>query len=329
MRFTIQDKIKGVALACLLTTFGFVSEGEARRLNVAIPGFSQLVPFVTTKDKGYYKEEGFEVEFILMRAGIVSQALAAGNVEFATLGGTTIANILRGFPFRIVFTGYRAYVSSLYARPEIHDIRGLKGKKIGVSSFGTASDLLLREALSKRGLEGGRDVVILTVGGTPTRFAALEKGGIDAAMLTPPFTFAMDRLGFRELVNFAKEDLVETMANLVVREDVLKSNPALVEKFTRATIKGFLYARENRAGTIPVIARLENVERDVAARIYDESFRPATTPNGILSEEEQSKAVHRYLRVIGVKDSPARDKFFDYGAAKKVYAGLVAAGWKP
>lgn len=309
--------------------FGPTVRSEAQRINVAIPGFSQLVPFVTTKERDFYKEEGLDVEFILMRAGIISQALTAGNVEFATFGGTTIANIVRGFPFRIIFTGYKAYISSLYVKPDIQDIRGLKGKKVGVSSFGTATDLLLRDVLKRNGLEGGRDVVILTVGGTPTRYAALEKGGIDGAMLTPPYTFALGRLGFRELVNFAKEDLVETMANLVVREDMLKSNPTLIEKMTRATVKGFLYARDSRAGTIPVIARLENVDKDTAARIYDESFRPATTATGTLSEEEQSKALERYLRLVGVKDPLPIEKVFDYRLAKKVYASLADSGWKP
>jgi ABC-type nitrate/sulfonate/bicarbonate transport system substrate-binding protein len=230
---------------------------------------------------------------------------------------------------RIVFTAFKGYISSLYAKPDVQDIKALMGRRVGVSSFGTATDLLLREALKRYGLEGGRDVIILTVGGTPTRYAALEKGSIDAAMLTPPFTFAMDRLGFRELINFAKEDLVETMGNLVVHEDMLKSNPALVEKFTRATIKGFLYARGNRAGTIPVIARLEDVSRDIAAKIYDESFRPATTLRGTLTEEEQNRAIDRYLRLVGVKGPPALGRFFDYRIAEKIYAGLVSGGWKP
>ncbi|MGH9986890.1 MAG: ABC transporter substrate-binding protein, partial [Nitrososphaeraceae archaeon] len=235
-------KSSRVLALLILATFGLPIKGNAQKINVGVPGFAQLVPFVTAKDKDFYKEEGLDVDFILMRAGIITQALVGGNVEFATLGGTTIANIARGFPIRIVFTAFKKYISSLYAKPHIQDIKGLVGKRVGISSFGTASDLLLRDALKRYGLEGGRDVVILTVGGTPTRYASLEKGGIDAAMLTPPFTFAMDRIGFRELINFAKEDFVETMGNLVVHEGMLKSNPALVEKFTRATIKGFLYA---------------------------------------------------------------------------------------
>jgi NitT/TauT family transport system substrate-binding protein len=317
------------ALLLVTVVIGLTSRGEAQRVNVAIPGFSQLVPFITSKDRNFYREEGLDVEFILMRAGIISQALTAGNVEFATFGGTTIANIVRGFPFRIVFTGYKAYISSLYVKPDIPDIKGLKGKRVGVSSFGTATDLLLRDVLKRNGLEGGRDVVVLTVGGTPTRYAALEKGAIDGAMLTPPFTFALGHLGFRELVNFAKEDLIETMANLVVREDMLRSNPTIIEKMTRATIKGFLYARVNRAGTIPVIARLENVDKDTAARIYDESFRPATTETGTLSEEDQSKALERYLKLLAVNDPPPVERVFDYRLAKKVSASLAASGWKP
>jgi len=203
----------------LLMILAFALKAEARRLNIAIPGLSQLGPFAVAKENGYYQEEGLEVEFIWMRAGVATQALVAGNVEFATLGGTAIAMALRGFPLRIVFTSFKAFMASLYTRPEIHSVRELKGKKVGVASIGTASDVLLREVLKRHGLEGGRDVVILAIGVSPTRYAALQKGIIDATLLTPPLNFDADQHGFRELINFAREDLVETQGNLVVAKN--------------------------------------------------------------------------------------------------------------
>jgi ABC-type nitrate/sulfonate/bicarbonate transport system substrate-binding protein len=107
-------------------------------------------------------------------------------------------------------------------------------------SIGTGADSSLREALKKHGLEGGRDAAILSVGVTPTRYTALMNGSVDATTLTPPLTFNAKQAGFRELVNFAKEDFVKIQGSVVIGELLLQTDSNLVERFLRATSKGFL-----------------------------------------------------------------------------------------
>jgi ABC-type nitrate/sulfonate/bicarbonate transport system substrate-binding protein len=312
-----------------LVFLGLSGNAYARKVHVSIPGLGQLLAFATAKEKGYYRNEGLDVEFIWMRAAVSNQALIAGNVEFATLGAAGLTAALSGHALRILFSSFQKPMFSIYGRADILDVRGLKGKKIGVSSIGTGADSLLREALKKHGLDPNRDATILAIGVTPTRYAALANGSVDATMLTPPLTFKAQDNGFRELVNFATEDLVEIQGSIVVREALFQSEPDLVEKFVKATIKGFLYARGNRSGTIPIVARTQQISNVLAVKMYDSVLRPAMTMDGTIGEDVQQKAVEHLITRLGSVKSPPLNKIFDYSLTKKIHADLHAKGWKP
>lgn len=315
-----------------LTIFGlifFPSELHARKVLVSIPGLSQLVAFTTAKEKGYYRDEDLEVEFIWMRAAIANTALISGNVEFATLGAAGVTAALSGHPLRVLFSTFSKPMFSLYGKSEISDVKALRGRKIGVSSIGTGADSLLREILKRNGLDGGRDVAILSIGVTPTRYTALLNGSVDATMLTPPLTFNAEQAGFRELVNFAKEDLVEIQGSIVVRELLLQTDPQLVDKFVRASIKGFLYVRDNRAGTIPVVVRTQQISTELAVKTYDSVLRPAMTADGTISEEVQHKTVEHLYKRLGATKAVPLSKVFDYGVTRRILNELQVRGWKP
>jgi NitT/TauT family transport system substrate-binding protein len=315
-------------LVSLLMIFGFVAEGETRKVKVAIPGYLTSVAFTTANEKGFYLEEGLEVEFILMGPALVVQSAIGESVDFALVGGAATTSVLRGAPLRLIYTTFYRPTYWLYSKPEIHEVRELKGKKVGVASIGAAMDSLLKEVLKRYGLEGGREVVIMGLGLDSTRYAALVSGTIDAAMLVPPYTFKVAEAGFRELVNFVNADLIDLAGGIWVREGLLQTDPALIERFVRGTLKGFLYARDNRSGTIPIIARSQKIQESLAGRVYD-LFRPAMTPDGMVSEEVQRKTLEVYLKLAGMTESPPLERIFNFSSARKVRADLEAKGWRP
>jgi NitT/TauT family transport system substrate-binding protein len=217
----------------------------------------------------------------------------------------------------------------LYAKPEIRTVNALKGKRVGVSGIGSGPDSLLRETLRQNGLDPARDVAILSLGVMPTIFAGLQSGTVDAAMLSPPVTLKAEDAGFRELVAFPKQDLVELQGSVLVRDVLLQSDPAQVERFLRGTYKGFLYVKENRGGTIPMIARYLQLSESVAAKVYDQVVRPAMTQDGTLNRETQAKAVEHVLKRLDLKETPPLAKIFDFSLTRKVIADLKSKGWKP
>lgn len=169
-------------------------------------------------------------------------------------------------------------------------------------------------------MDPGRDVTILGVGSNPTLLASLQNNVVDASMLSPPFTFMADDTGFRELVSFVKQDSVELQGSIVVREGLLESDRSLVEKFLRGTLRGFYFARGNRAATIPILAHIQNIKEDLAAKTYDVS-RPAMTVDGTLNEETQKKALEVVLERFKLKEYPL-EKVFNYSLTHKMNAEL-------
>lgn len=179
---------------------------ELVKVPVQIPSVSPAIgAFAIARDRGYYRQEGLDVQLVLIPSALGMQALLGGNIRFSTAGGSGLLPILRGAPVKYVFTTFNRPMFWLYARPEIRSVEMLKGKKVGVSGIGSGPDSLLREILKKHGLDGGRDVVVLPVGSGTGRYFALQAGSVDAAMLSVPANLLAQDAGFRELVSFLNE----------------------------------------------------------------------------------------------------------------------------
>ncbi|TMA78339.1 MAG: ABC transporter substrate-binding protein [Deltaproteobacteria bacterium] len=294
----------------------------------------------TKHDTGRAAVHDREGQRILSRRGVgrradshecttASRALLSGDVVVATVGGAGLPPLLRGSPFKFLFTTYNRAMFWLYAKPEIRDVKALRGKRVGVSGIGSGPDSLLREILRQNGLDANRDVAVLSLGVMPTIFSGLQSGMVDAAMLSPPVTFKAEEGGFRELVSFPKQDLVELQGSMLVRDASLQSDPTQMERFLRGTYKGFLYIKENRTGTIPIVARYLQVNESVAAKAYDHVVKPAMTQDGTLNPEMQAKAVAHVLKRLDLKEAPPLAKIFDFSLARKVMSELQSKSWRP
>lgn len=296
---------------------------------MAVPTLSMVViAFTAAKEKGYYREEDLDVNLVVMRDTLGISALIGGNVDFATMSGAGLTAIIGGMPLRFAFSTFYRPMFWIYAKPEFPDFKSLRGKKIGVTGLGSGPDNLLREILRRNGLEGGRDAVILALGLPSTVAAALRSGAVDAATITPPFNFTVKEAGFRELISFLKEDFVELQGSILANEKLFQSDPALVEKFVRGSLKGLRYARENRAGTIPILVRYMKIREDLAGQYYD-LVRPVMTADGTASIELQKRILDQAVKVLAPKEFPAVEKIFNYSLTRRIHAELEGAGWKP
>ena len=315
-----------VALLCVASNN---NAQELVKTPVQIPAITPAATaFAVARDRGYYRQEGLDAQLIVMPSALGTQALLGGNVKFSTAGGAGLLPILRGAPIRFMFTTFNRPMFWLYSRSDIRSVENLKGKKVGVSSLGSGPDSLLREILKKHGLDGGRDVAILPVGSGTARFFALQAGTVDAAMLSIPANLMAQDAGFRELVSFIDQEWIELQGTINVTDQLLAADPTLVEKFIRATLKGFIHFRDLRSQTIGILIRFLRVKEDAAAKIY-ELMRPSLTQDGIVSEEIQRKSLEHVIDRVGLKEPPRLDKIFDYSMAVKVRNELRAKGWRP
>jgi ABC-type nitrate/sulfonate/bicarbonate transport system substrate-binding protein len=301
---------------------------SGKTIRVAIPGQPYVVGFQVAKEKGYYRQENLDVELVQMPVGTGVKATLAGNVEFAAMGSALFSAILGGAPLRIIMSSFRRPLFIVFAKREIRDISQLKGIRMGVPAIGTAGHFMLVETLKKHGYDAGRDLSILGLGLTETLFQALVGGVIDAAILSPPYSFMAEDAGFREIVSFIDEDLIFPGGGIGAAEALLRSNPTLIERFTRASLKGHLYTRTIKSGTVPIISRHMGMKEAYANKYYS-LIQRALTIDGTINSEEQRKAIEPALHLRGATEAPDLNRVFDFSSSRAAGAELKKTGWKP
>lgn len=319
----LKKLVTGLIVAVLLVSW-LTSVVEARKVRVGIPSHAiSQIAFYVAKDKGYYAVEGLDVELILMAGPIANAALIAKELQFSIVPVAALTAAVRGAPLRIIQTSYYRPMWWMYSTSGIRDVPSLRGKKIGVGGIASATGALAIEVLKRYGLEAGRDVLLLAVGVQSSVYAAIASKAVDAGLLTSPWNFKAEESGFHTLLDLTKEDLVLLTGSVVVHEAFLRNERPLVEKFLRATMKGFLYAKENRADAISIAARNIQLEPDMAAKTYDLAL-PALTEDGTMDRESQRKALELVTRIREVKPVPPFEQFFDFSLTRKIYGELKA-----
>lgn len=318
--------------ACLFfvaTLFISGAQAQVKKIRVATPGYTvSMLPFFAAKLNGYYAAEGLDVDLLATRAPTANLAVLSGSVEFSAVPLAGLTTALRGAPLKLLFVPFDKPQHELFVKPEIQGIKALRGKKIAVAGIGTIGEVILREYLTANGLDAGHDVTLLGIGAPETRLASLLSGTFDGAMLIAPYTLNAKDAGFRAMVVFKDHNFVLPSGGIVARDEFLRSEPVMVEKFVRASLMGFLFARDNRSEAVKVLVRYLKIDEPMATNIYDSS-RPIMTSDGALSEETKKKMIAFFSKMAGAKDVSSADKVFDFSILRKAQATLQTRGWKP
>jgi NitT/TauT family transport system substrate-binding protein len=190
-----------------------------------------------------------------MRSGIIMQALTAGEIDYTTLLSSSVRAAVAGLPVRVIMGLILKQTFFLLSQPEIRDVKQLKGKRIAVANFGSATDKSARMALERAGLDPNKDAIILALGDTGLRYAALQARTIEAAVLSPPYNFSAQRQGFTNLV-WLGDLLGESPSNgLTTTLQKLKEQPDQVYRMLRATVRSMIYTREHPREVLPIMLK--------------------------------------------------------------------------
>jgi NitT/TauT family transport system substrate-binding protein len=253
---------RSLFLSLTLAVLALAAQGSAqdRHLKKIYWGVSTLSPNLWIpwigKDAKIFEKNGLDVEPVLLRgSGQTSQAMVSGSlfassvaqpaVMLADLNGADLVNVAHGIA---------AQGSKLMVKPEIRKLEDLKGKKIGISSLGSAGDLLFGYVLRKYGIDTSREIFWLAVGNTAERLQALYSGVVDAADLTFPADAQAERKGFRVLLD-AKKEIVYPTASVVTRRKTIREDRDTVMRFVRSYVEGIAFLKQNKEFSQQVLAK--------------------------------------------------------------------------
>ena len=266
-------RFKAIVLFAAIVSVTAVSPLSAQlrkvRFSVSAASIAE-VPFRIANIKGFYRDEGLDVEVILIRGAVGMQALLGGSVDYTSASGSTIAAAVRGIPVKLVFIASAKPQFDLISQPQIRSIADLKGKHLGISSRGGAVDLLTQLIVQKNGLVPNKDVVSLVVGGQEDTVLALRTGRIAAALLTPPRPLILQREGFNRLAYSGDYMPSYPSGGIGVTDEKIKTSPNDVLAFVKGSVRGLQFARQNRAETIKILSDYFNIkDMALSAQLFD------------------------------------------------------------
>lgn len=287
------------------------------RFSVAAPSIAEM-PFRIAQTKGFYRDEGLDVEVIFIRGAVGMQALLGGSVDFSSASGSTIAAAVRGMPVKLVFTASAKPQFDMVALKEIRSIADLKGKYIGISSRGGAIDLLTQLMVQKHGLVPNKDVTSLVIGGQDDTVLALRTGRIAAALLTPPRPLMLAREGFNRIGYSGDYMPTYPSGGIGVTDDTIKNKPNELYAFVKASVRGLQFARQNRAEGKKILTDYFAIKDPALAEQFFELYLARLPVNGSADEAWMKGAIEFTQKSLGDAAKEATpSQVFDFSFVNK------------
>ena len=277
------------------------------------------MPFFVAQERGFFREEGLEVELIVMQAIQTIQATLGNSTQFASATGSAISSAIRGAEIKVVLAVTERPSFDLIVQPNITTVQQLRGKKIGTGGVGSLAEILARRILMAHGVRP-EEVAILATGPSHVTYLSLKAKVIDAAPLQMPLTFTAQDEGFRKLVS-AGDFYRAVQGGLATTKAILSEQPELVTKVVRAMLRAIRLIKSDRNYAInflkgPWLDIGKDPEK-VAARVYD-AAAPDLLENGAVGEDLQREMIAD----ASVRAKPAQpvlpEQVFDFRIVHKV-----------
>jgi len=270
-----RNLFKSLILLVFFFFFNFYVYAEQLRVGYGALGGTYL-PLWVTDAVGLYKKYGLDVELVYIAGDSrITSAMLAGQTPIAGPGTSIVAAAVRGGDAVIIATMVNTLPHYMMARPEIKTKQDLKGKRVAISTFGSASDLVTRMALEGLGLVPDRDVAIIQIGAIPQRFAAMEANVVQATVLTPPTNLLAEKMGFSTIVNVAALGLKIPNSVVGTTRSFLKSHRDTARKFLMAYIEGIKVMKSDSDLSIKTLSKYSRVTDFVslneAYKVYAET----------------------------------------------------------
>jgi len=319
-----RPAIFALAIAMLSVSFftaPYVADAQTLK-KVRLGSSSTNVSFLaiySALHRGFYKDEGIDLEIIQMAANLTSAAVMSGDLDYSAAVTGLIGGAVRGQPTRVLLFTVERPLLFLMSNKNIKEPKQLKGKKIAGSSPGGSATLLAYRVLRHFGLEPGRDVTVLPMGGSAAgRFAVLESGVVDASLLSVPENIIALEKGYNELIFLG--DIVRFAQNgFGTSENKIRENPDEVYRMVRATLRGlqFVWDKNNQDAVTDIMMKQWRVsDRKMAAamskqvaRVLSKDARVSNeSVKEVIDTQRENAKVTKPVSVADVTDFSFLDK---------------------
>ena len=298
------------------------------KVNVTLPSKSfQFIIFPLAKERGYMKEEGVDLNIVVMASTPGLQAVLAGEMDFTGSGSSALVAVAQSnAPLKTVLAVNDQVLQWLMVRPQYNSFKELKDKKIAVTGIAAVATFMLKKITPRYGLDPNKDLTFLALP-PGQRLAGLQSGVVDAGLLSSEERFAALDQGMKEILYLGKE-VKNSWGTIATNDQFIKMKPKLMHGFMRALLKALRLVKQNREVAMSAMMKFSELDRELAARTYDGMIGTFTS-NGIVDEETQKNDLEIVREVLKITKEVPVERAYDFSFAKKADAELTQAGWKP
>ena len=325
------DLVAGTAvLALMLLT---VPAGAAQKITFTIPSYNMFeAPYLLAQQKGYFAEEGLDVDFLVASGGVATPALLSGSADASASSASALAAIMKGAALRVVLVQQDRAVYQLWStRPDVRRLTDLKGKQIGTETRGDSGEIATRIAFEAAGM--GPDAVGFVPLGTANASSAVS-GVLPGFVLATTDISRLRAAGALDkahlVMDFGKS--VKLPINgMAVSEKLISDHPDVLRKMLRAIVKGMRYARAFKAQTIAMILQVTPNSSEAALTVDYEQYTGSLT-NGLEVPPDLIRSdldVRALLLAMPRETVPPIDAIYDFAPLRAAEADVNAARWKP
>jgi NitT/TauT family transport system substrate-binding protein len=323
-RSWVLKSLVAVVISVPATIWSAEKSAKLTTFRIAYVSRSTLdMPFVIARDRGFFREEGLEPEFIFMKAIQTVQAMLAGGVDFGTATGTAISAAVNGADVRVVFALSDKPSFDMISLPSITSVAQLRGKKLGISAPGSLTEIIARQILIANKIPLDQ-VTLLPLGTSDITWVALKAGTIDATMLQIPQNFIAVDEGFRKIA--AGADVYRAVqGGLTTTKAVINEKPELVTKVIRATQKALrLFRNDKKYGIEFIRGPFLDMGKDrdkYAERVYEAAVGYLST-SGTVDEKLQREMITTAAQRTKLAQPPPPERVFDFSFAQRAGENL-------
>jgi ABC-type nitrate/sulfonate/bicarbonate transport system substrate-binding protein len=293
------------------------------RVAVSNPNMPNLTVAVAQK-KGFFKDENLDAEIIRMNPNVAVTALATGDIDYCQLFGGVVGGAIAGLPVRVVAGFLDNWPMTLIAQPEIKALKDLKGKTLGISSFGATPDVAARLMIKQAGIDPEKEIKILALGSDAARLTALKQRVVDVVVISPPADTQMEKQGYRILAR-AYELFSLPYLGLGTHTRKIKERPEEIIRVIKATIRANRFIRDHRDESVQTLIGWGKVEREFAYASYD-ALRNLFNADGGIPEDGLKLVIDQARRSTKVSHEVAPGEVVDLSFLRAAQAEL---GIKP
>ncbi len=261
-------------LFAFLTASSLSYAQQLKKINVVYTIVSgDSLPLWVAQEKGYFAKYGLDarLEFITGSAQTIA-AMMAGKVDFTNAGGGAVVEAdLAGGDAVVIGASVPYFLMSMYSQPEIQSVKELKGKRVAVTTLGTATDFARRMILQKAGLNPDRDVAVLQTKGPAEVLQALLTKNAEAGVVVPPLTVIARQKGMKELVDLIGAKVPYIQTSVATTRHLIQKDPLLAENFLKAITEANAFEKQDPKGTKEILNKyLKNLSDDLLEESYQQ-----------------------------------------------------------